>query len=405
MAKYNPFRPGSIIHPGMFAGRGGELMVMERALYQTSNGNPTHFLIHGERGIGKSSFLFLFNHIARGHVESLENKKYTFLTINIELEPNDDYAEIVAKVARELQRELDRDQAVKKLLKELWDFVSNWRVLGVEYKRDSNPPVKAMLEELGDKLVAIASAISQERQGIYIFIDEADKPPVEAGLGEFVKMLTERLTKRGANNVGLGIIGISNVIPKMKESHESSIRILTPIQLEPLLADDRKEVVRRGLTEARKKNSFDVTITEGAIELIADLSEGYPHFIQQYAHSSFDHDSDNKIDVTDVKDALLKENGALQLLGQRYFENMYTDELRSDDYRTVLQVIARHMPGYVSPGQITTESGLKRHTVNNALAACKKRGSVIPRSGHVGQYCLPSRSFAVWIQAFKIAKE
>lgn len=402
--KYNPFKPGSIVHPGMFAGRMEELKILEKALFQTANGNPAHFIIHGERGIGKSSLLMIVNHIARGNVEAaILKQQFNFLTINVELEPNDEYGDVITKIARELQRELGRSEVLKKKLKSLWEFITNWEVMGVKYKRETTP-LEAMLEELSDKFSAIAEVLAKDHSGIYIFIDEADKPINGAGLGEFVKVFTERLAKRGTNNVALGIIGISNVIEKMKQSHESSVRILTPIFLRPLNEPDRKLVVARGLEEANAKNDVETKITDKALDSISKYSEGYPYFIQQYAFSSFDHDLDNNIDEKDVRDALVKENGALQLLGQRYFENMYTDEIRSDDYRTVLQVIAKHMPNEVSRKQIIDESKLKPHTVDNALTALKKRGSITPISGHDGLFKLPSLSFAAWIQAFKLAK-
>ena len=82
---------------------------------------------------------------------------------------------------------------------------------------------------------------------------------------------------------------------------------------------------------------------------------------------------------------------------------MYTDEIRSDDYRKVLQVIAKHTPEEVSRKQIIDETKLKTHTVDNALTALKKRGTIIPISGRGGVFKLPSRSFAAWIQAFKLA--
>ncbi|TSA52723.1 MAG: ATP-binding protein [Nitrosomonadaceae bacterium] len=402
--KYNPFKPGSIVHPGMFAGRYDELMVLQKALFQTKNGNPAHFLVHGERGIGKSSLLMLIDHVARGSINSLiPSENFDFLTVSIELEPSDEYADVISKLARELQRELDKNEVLKKKLKGLWEFITNWEVLGVRYKRGTTP-IEAMLEELSDKFSAIASELAKDKSGIYIFIDEADKPVSGAGLGEFVKVFTERLAKRGINNVALGIFGISNVIEKMKQSHESSVRILTPVFLRPLNESDRKLVIERGLKEANDKNDVATTIMDKAVDSISKYSEGYPYFIQQYAFSSFDHDTDDNIDENDVKEALIKENGALQLLGQRYFENMYTDEIRSDDYRTVLQVLAKHMPKEVSRKQIIAETKLKTHTVNNALIALKKRGSITPVSGHDGLFRLPSMSFATWIQAFKLAK-
>lgn len=57
MLKYNTFRPNNIITPGMFVGRLEEINAIERCLFQAKNGNPQHFLVQGERGIGKSSLL------------------------------------------------------------------------------------------------------------------------------------------------------------------------------------------------------------------------------------------------------------------------------------------------------------------------------------------------------------
>lgn len=404
-AKYNPFKPGSIIHPGMFAGRFDELKTLEKALFQTKNGNPHHFLIHGERGIGKSSLLMILNLLATENRPTPDlGEEFNFLTVEVELEPHDTYKDLLAKIARQLQRELDKDEAIKKKLKDFWSFLTNWEVLGVKYNRET-VPTEAFLEELCDKFSVIAKNLTGTKSGVYLFIDEADKADASAGLGEFVKVFTERLSKNGAGNVALGVIGISNVIEKMKASHESSVRILTPIHLKQLTEDDRNIVVERGLKEANQKNKVATSITPSALEMISNFSEGYPYFIQQYAFSAFDHDTDNEIDQNDVAQALTKENGALQLLGQRYFENMYTDEIRSDDYRKVLQVLATHMPKEVSRKQIIEESKLKDHTVSNALTALKKKGSIVAISGTDGKFRLPSMSFGAWILAFKAASK
>jgi hypothetical protein len=403
MVKYNPFKPGSIIHAGMFVGRLPELETLEKAMLQTRMGNPSHFLIHGERGIGKSSLLLLISGTAVDNEPSVMlHERFRFLTVNIELEPADEYPDLLGKIARELQRTLNSNEDVKRRLSKVWEFLTNWEILGVKYTR-TTAPVEAMLEELTDKFIRVAGGLGDEWSGIYLFIDEADKPQSGAGLGEFVKVFSERLTKRGVNNVGLGVIGISDVIAKMRASHESSVRIFTPVHLRPLAVGDRRRVVTRGIEEANKRNAVQTTVADEALDLIAEYSEGYPYFIQQYAYSAFDHDQDNVIDRGDVVAALTKENGALELLGQRYFENMYSDEIRSDDYRKVLQVIAARMPNSSTRQQIIKESGLKTHTVNNALTALKKRGTVVPESGVDGVFRLPSQSFAAWIQAFKIS--
>lgn len=59
----------------MFAGRYHEMLALEKALFQTKNGNPTHFLIDGERGIGKSSLLFNVEGVATGDFQPFEGPK------------------------------------------------------------------------------------------------------------------------------------------------------------------------------------------------------------------------------------------------------------------------------------------------------------------------------------------
>ena len=404
MLKYNPFKPGSIVHPGMFSGRIDEIKSLENTLFQTKNKNPSHFIIHGERGIGKSSLLMLLCCFATGETESLYDQRYKFLVLNIELDPNDIYSDIISKVAREFERVLAKSDIFRKKLSDIWDFISKWEILGVKYQRESLPP-ETLLEELSEKFIAVCNKLGNTIDGIYIFIDEADKPPAKANLGEFVKIFTERLTKRGCGNVGIGVVGISTVLRKLRKSHESSVRILQPIGLGPLLYDERKEVVNKGLKEANKKNSFKTSINDDALDLIAGLSEGYPHFIQQYAFSAFETDTDHIIDRGDVIEGLFKENGALNQLGLRYFENWYSGEIFSDDYRQVLQIIASNTSQYTTRKEIIDKSSLKRHTVDNALATLKKKNIVIPKKGRRGEYRLPSRSFSAWICAFKIAKQ
>ena len=120
MLKYNPFKPGSIVHPGMFAGRLNEIKSIENSLFQTKNKNPSHFIIHGERGIGKSSLLMLIYDFASGAIPSLYDQNYKFLVLNIELDPNDLYSDIIRKVAREFERVLSKSENLRKRLSDEW---------------------------------------------------------------------------------------------------------------------------------------------------------------------------------------------------------------------------------------------------------------------------------------------
>jgi hypothetical protein len=208
------------------------------------------------------------------------------------------------------------------------------------------------------------------------------------------------LTKRDCHNVSIGLAGLPGLLQKLRRSHESSPRIFKLFTLEPLVPDERREVLEKAIEEAHAKNPVEVTMTQGAKDNISFISEGYPHFIQQFGYSAFEEDSDNCIDADDVMEGAFKENGALQQLGQKYFEDLYFDQIGSDEYREVLRAMSEHFDEWVAKEQIRQASKLKETTLNNAIRALTTRNIIKPMKGKRGVYCLPNRSFAVWIRAY-----
>jgi hypothetical protein len=212
------------------------------------------------------------------------------------------------------------------------------------------------------------------------------------------------LSRRNCEKICLGLSGLPDLIPKLKESHESAPRIFRVLTLEPLEGSEREIVIERGLTDAETKNGFRVNITSDARRLIANLSEGYPHFLQEFAHCAFEHDSDNSIDVNDVWSGTFAENGALDQLGKKYFSDLYIDQIGSEDYRKVPTAMAEGLDAWINRRDITIKAGVKQTTVDNALHALKDRKIIVQNPRVRGEYKLPTKSFAVWIKVRAAAR-
>ena len=393
--KFNPFRPGKIVGPGMFAGRGKHINDLLQILNQTKNGNAQHFALIGERGIGKSSLLMAFQHLAQGELNIGNHPDFNFLVVNMDLEPNTTYIDIVRRAGASLQRAAEKLQPKKTKAKAALDFLKRWQVMGVKYTSESEPP-QELLDKLIDSVMETLAALSDEIEGIVYLIDEADKPPATSNLGEFCKLFTERLTKRECHQVCFGLAGLTGLIGKLRESHESAPRVFDVMALEPLLPADSASVVRRGLAEANQKNSTKTEITDNAIEFIVDLSEGYPHFIQQFAFCAFASDRDDTIDLADVRIGMTQ---AIEQLGFSYFNDVYFDKIGSDDYRAVLRTMADHGDSWVDKETIRKNAGIKESQLTNAIQTLKQRNIIISRDGQRGVYRLPTRAFAVWLKA------
>jgi hypothetical protein len=272
---------------------------------------------------------------------------------------------------------------------------------------DSHVPDERLhrVDELTDVLVDLIEESMGAVEGVLILIDEADRPPSGAQLGQLCKLLTERLSRRRCERVCIGLSGLPDLMQKLRESHESSLRIFNILELKPLEFGERMRVIDSGIEQANKGSGVEIEIDDDAKRMIANLSEGYPHFLQEFAHCSFATDTDNKISVADVLQGTFSEHGALNQLGRKYFADLYIDQIGSEDYRRVLIAMADHMDEWVSRRTIINSSGVKESIVNNALSALRERNIILSNPRSRGEYRLPTRSFAVWIKARETQKK
>jgi hypothetical protein len=402
MMRFNPFSPGGLVPEGVFTGRIEESKALERMLFNTQHGNPQHFLLHGERGIGKSSLSYMHELAASGRISPWDGEeRFNFLTVSVVLEPSDTYASIIRKLGSALRRSLANHKKLEAKAKDVWDFLKRWEVMGVKYRdTEATLSLSELLDELAESYSVACSRISDALAGILVLIDEADKPTSDADLGSLLKGLTERVARTSPNTICFGLAGVSSVIDTIRQSHESALRLFTSFHLKPLSQDESVEIIRRGLKRTLKKTSVEVRIAPEAEQFIALYSEGYPHFIQQFAYCAFEADTDNNIEADDVKRGAWGEHGAFEQLGTKYFEGLYFDRIGSDDYRQVLRYMSEHLDGWVSKEDIRAHAKLKPSTLNNAIKALRDRQIIVPQPGQRGMYRLPTKSFAAWIRAF-----
>ncbi len=152
------------------------------------------------------------------------------------------------------------------------------------------------------------------------------------------------------------------------------------------------------IEKANHDNKKKTKINTPAKELLNALSEGYPHFIQQFGHSAFRSDTDGEITAQDVEDGAFKKRGALELIGNRYYRNDFYNRIQKENYRQVLRIMAEKLDGWVTKKEIRKNFRGKEGTLNNAIKALKDRHIIIPRAGVRGVYRLQHKGFALWIK-------
>ena len=403
--KFNPFKPNHPIYTGLFAGRYDELKKIDDALYQTSFENPTNILFLGERGIGKTSLLLLAKYFAKGDIV-WEDKKHNFITLQLSLNSNINLYSFIVKFKNILKRELHKTCKSQKVIDDIWKFVKKVEISGSKINETMYGDEQLLLDDfvfsLIDTVKSITTHKEKSKDGILVLIDEADTASPELNLGALIKTLSESLVSEGCNKVLFILTGLPTTTECLRNSHESSLRLFEELTLSPLELDDVKFVIERGISEINKISpNQNLSITDEAIKKFHNLSEGYPHFLQQLGYSTIASSENNPINKEDVSNAMFSEGGALELIGKRYYVDLFYNKINVDSYRQILTIMADNWNKWISKQDIRKKFTGSGSNLTNGLSALRKRNIILSKRGVKGQYRLQWLSFAFWIKIHK----
>lgn len=168
MAKVNPFRPNSPVHSDMFAGRTAELRKLESCLIQTKAGNPSNFMLTGERGIGKSSLLNYIKFVAEGEID-IEGDTVRFLAIDTDIDSNTTQLGLMAKITLGLDKTLGDTEKGRDFLKQSWEFLKRVEGGGFKLRTEDQPNNdERLLEEFAYSLSAVAERVCSEGDSTFL---------------------------------------------------------------------------------------------------------------------------------------------------------------------------------------------------------------------------------------------
>lgn len=392
----------------MFAGRLAELEQLEAGLLQTRARTPQNFMIVGERGIGKSSLLLYIKYLAEGKIP-VDGETVRFLVVDTDLHKSVTPFGFVKKIQLAVRENLATSEKARSFLKEAWEFLQRIEAGGFGLAPRAGEPVdETMLDEfsysLSNTVTRICSSddsvFGAHYDGMLILIDEADNASKELGLGVFLKLLLERLQRRDCENVMVVLSGLPELRHVLIDSHESSIRLFEELELERLEPQDVRSAIEQGLKRAGELNERPFSMDETAIDFLVGLSEGFPHFVQQFCYSAFEAADGDHIEVGHVASGAVGERGAVERIGNRYYRDDFYRKIQKESYRQVLRIMAEHLDEWVTKDQIRKDFTGKASTLDNAIYALRSRHIIVSKEGTRGVYRLLNKAFAYWIKLY-----
>lgn len=407
--KYNPFRPNAPVPPGMFTGRDHELNRIDDSLLKLKEDNPSHLLLVGERGIGKSSLLLFSSVLARGDITWQTSESFRYIPVQFSVDKSLTTLGMIKKIKTVLERQLRKEEKLLAAFQKAWQFLRKVEVAGSKLNtaEDKEQLFDDFVFSLADTCQSIMAdgflqehGIKTQKDGIILLIDEADNASPELDLGTFLKNLAEALQVEGCNRVLFILSGLPRLRDVLRDSHKSSLRLFEELELLPLDKPDIKKVFEQGVKHVNARSGKTFQIDSQALERMIGVSEGYPHFIQQIGFSTFDENKATTISLETVNKAIFHRNGAVDLIGDRYYRDMYYTNIREDSYREILNIMADNPVGVTTRKQLLAKFKRGSQVLDNGIRALKERNIILPIQGHVGQYRLQWAGFGVWIKFF-----
>lgn len=401
MEKINPFRPGDIIPPGIFAGRGVELKQIERCILQTINGSPQNIMIIGERGIGKSSMALCTKYLAEGKIPTFDNKKFNLFTGSAIVRKGQSLIEVLVSLSSDIRKNLDATFGDK--VKEIWGEISQIGIANIIQLSKSRSSVGFStltddfcysLEKLWDRV----GKGDNPKGGLIIIIDEVDRISSFEGVASFFKSLIEKLTFDGYNKIMFLLSGMTEIKEKLYADHESIVRNFVTMKLETMPRKEAEQVIFKALKLLEDGNIY-VNVDKRALDLIITLSDCYPHFLQELGYSSYEVDTDNNITEEDVKLGVLGTEsypGSIRRLGEQMFDRMYTKDVQSETYREILKIVAETKEEIIPRKVISLKFSKGQTILSTYLRELVKRGLLV--NPERAMYGLPNKMFGVYIR-------
>lgn len=339
----------------LFTGREKQLETLIEVVFERGQ----HAIVYGERGVGKTSLATILALVL--------SEEPVRVPLRVNCDADDDFDSVWRKILEELELAFDT------LGKELPKVRAAMEKALAKPKLGPNDASR-LLKQLAPDIEAI------------VIIDEFDMIPDQHAprlFADTIKMLSDQLVPST-----LVLLGVADTLGELLAEHGSISRAVVHVQMPRMSTGELKDIVARGL------DLLTMDIEDDALDLIARLSQGFPHFTHLLAQGATRAAIDAQrplVTVDDVQVAAAAVIGRIETWVQDAYDKA-TDDSSDATYAQVLLAAAladTDDRGYFAPADAkepmarivgTPQVGATFTRHLNALAE-KNRGPVLVKVG------------------------
>jgi hypothetical protein len=361
----NPFSPGAGSPPPELVGREGVLEDAAVLFARVQHGRAEKsILLTGLRGVGKT---VLLNEMRR----SAEGVGYH--TVFIEAHEDKTLAELLAPNLRSLLYELDRIEGAKEQIRRglavLKSFISSVKVtfdevpVGLNLEPEKGTADSGDLElDLPDLLEVVAQAAQARGRSVALLIDEVQYFS-EKELSALI-MAMHRMQQR---QLPLVLVGAGlPILPRLAGNSKSYAERLFQFPIIGALSvEDTAKAIELPII------SEGAAIESSAVTAIADITQGYPYFIQEWGYVVWNLAEASPITSEVVEQAKVY---TLQRLDENFFRVRF-DRLANNE-KVFLRAMAGLGEGPYRMSDIAEAMGVKLKSLSPRRAKLLNKGMI-----------------------------
>ena len=332
ITKYNPFNPNSVVAPSLFAGRRSQVLEILGKLAHVRKSMPASFVLHGERGIGKTALAKLIKYLAISNQESAEN--LSFLSSYYSVEKGQTLKSVLQASLNIISDQLDKT-VIDQLSERLGGLFKGGKftigAFSAEFDKDTSSNENQILKDQITSILTNIIKSSDKSDGVLIIIDEIHNMSDIEGAAQVIRSIATTLDVNGYGKISFMIIGYSEAIESFFKGDLSAKRHFDSVALTIMPLEEAIEVLTKGFDEVKvkydKKQVSDFIIQTG----------GYPHSIQLLGHNVVSIDKDNLISIDDWNEAIWKTAVDLK---SKDFSNFYNFDGKQTLREMLMDVLA-----------------------------------------------------------------
>ena len=345
MDKENPFSPNAVVPPALFAGRSRQILDILSKLRRVSTGQPVSFILHGERGIGKTALARLINHVAQAKDPQLHN--LNFLTSYCAVDKRRSLRSVLETSLNALTDDLP-ETAIQQLTNKLGGIFKNGKfsfgAFGLNATVDTSQTGETdayFKDQIISSLSNIIKSVvidDKNFDGILIIIDEIHNIEDLRNAASIFKGVINTLNFRDRGYLSFLIIGYSNSIGILFEEDPSARRSFDFTQLDVMPGAEAQELLTKGFDKIQI--GYDKDVLADKIE----IAGGYPHALQILGRQLVDVDMDRNITSQDWDRAIT--SAALELQAKDFFDfySFTGKQTNSEKVMNILALSNGHIP-------------------------------------------------------------